>query len=230
MTKLSIIIPILNEEDTILQTLRALQTLRPKGHEIIVVDGGSKDTSLSQSESLADQIVQVTTGRSRQMNAGARVASGEVLLFLHADTLLPEGADELIFSRMRRTGKDWGRFDVRLSGRHFLLRVVEFLMNWRSRLSGIATGDQAIFVRDRLFQSIGGFPEIDLMEDIAISKILKRFGRPLCLWQRVETSSRRWEKNGTFHTILLMWYLRLAYWLGASPRKLSRFYGGLKSS
>ncbi len=230
MTKLSIIIPILNEADTIPRTLRALQPLRAKGHELIVVDGGSKDASLRQSQSLADRIIESSTGRSRQMNSGAQVASGEVLLFLHADTFLPQGADQLILSRMRQSGKAWGRFDVRLSGKNLLFRMIECLMNWRSRLSGIATGDQGIFVSDRLFQSIGGFPEIDLMEDVALCKVLKRFGPPLCLWQRVETSSRRWEENGTFRTIFLMWYLRLAYCLGTPPGKLIKSYGRLKSS
>lgn len=158
------------------------------------------------------------------MNAGSKVARGEVLLFLHADTFLPEGADKLIIDGLNQQGKSWGRFDVRLSGRHFLLRITEWLMNWRSRLTGITTGDQGIFVQRKLFEAVGGFPEIDLMEDIALSKTLKRQGRPLCLRHRVLTSSRRWEKNGIFRTIVLMWFLRLAYLLGADARSLAQFY------
>ncbi len=221
---ISFIIPVLNEGTLIAHSLSALQPLRSRGHEIIVVDGGSEDFSPAISWPLADRVVLSPAGRSRQMNAGAREAGGEILLFLHADTSLPERADLLILSEMKRHGKSWGRFDVRLSGRHPLLRIVECLMNWRSRLSGIATGDQGIFVTREAFHSVGGFPEIDLMEDIALSRLLKRIGSPLCLRQKVVTSSRRWEKNGILRTILLMWRLRLAYFLGADPRELARRY------
>ncbi len=221
---ISFIIPVLNEGALITHSLSVLQPLRSRGHEVIVADGGSKDSSAAESQPLADRVVLSLAGRSRQMNAGAREARGEVLLFLHADTRLPEGADRLILSEMKRHGRIWGRFDVRLSGSHPLFRVVEWLMNWRSRLSGIATGDQGIFVRREVFQSVGGFPEIDLMEDIALSRLLKKSGLPLCLRQKVVTSSRRWEKNGILRTVLLMWRLRLAYFLGADPGKLARRY------
>ena len=224
-TKISVIIPVLNEETVIAQSLSALQPLRLHGHEIIVADGGSEDSSRTLSLPLADRVIVGPRGRARQMNAGAREASGEILLFLHADTFLPRGADLLITSKMKRHRGIWGRFDVRLSGKHPLFRVIENLMNWRSRLSGIATGDQAIFIGRELFLSIGGFPEIDLMEDIALSRVLKRIGPPLCLWQRVETSSRRWEKTGLLRTVLLMWRLRLAYHLGVDPHDLARRYG-----
>jgi rSAM/selenodomain-associated transferase 2 len=222
--KISIIIPVLNEAPVITQTLSALQPFRMKGHEVIVVDGGSEDTSVTRSRPLADHVVWSPQGRSRQMNAGARVASGEILLFLHADTFLPDWADGFIISGMRQRGRTWGRFDVRLSGEHPLLRLIEYLMNWRSRLSGIATGDQGIFVRREVFQLVGGFPEIDLMEDIALTKALRKEGRPLCLRPKVVTSSRRWEDNGMIRTVLLMWYLRLVYFLGADPNRLSRLY------
>ncbi len=222
--KLSIILPTLNEAPVIVQTLTALQPLREAGHEVIVVDGGSDDDTITLSRPYADKIIQGPRGRSRQMNAGAKLASGEILLFLHADTFLPRRADRLIIEGMNGKRRKWGRFDVKLSGKHPLLRAIEFLMNWRSRLSHIATGDQAIFLKRDLFESIGGFPEIDLMEDIALSKILKRFGRPLCLWQRVLTSSRRWEGKGLFRTIFLMWFLRLSYFLNADPKRLARLY------
>jgi rSAM/selenodomain-associated transferase 2 len=158
------------------------------------------------------------------MNAGARASRGAVLLFLHADTRLPEGGLDAVVAGLERSRRAWGRFDVRISGTSAMLPVVAFLMNARSRLSGIATGDQAIFVRRGAFEAAGGFPEIPLMEDVALSRALKRGSRPLCLRQRVVTSGRRWEKNGVLRTILLMWRLRWAYALGADPRRLARLY------
>ena len=208
-------------------TLSSLQSLRLSGHEVIVVDGGSQDTTEMLAQPLSDQFIRGPRGRARQLNAGARIAKGDILLFLHADTLLPESADLLIIDELRVSNKSWGHFDVILSGGHPLLRVVECLMNWRSRLTGIATGDQGIFMKKELFERVGGFPEIELMEDIALSKILKRYGAPLCLRQKVITSSRRWERNGILHTIFLMWRLRLAYALGADPDRLARSYGSL---
>lgn len=228
--KISMIIPILNEAGIITETLSHLQPFRVKGHEVIVVDGGSDDASQMSSRPLADQVICSPQGRSRQMNAGARIACGEILLFLHADTFLPEGADSFVISGMKEKGRVWGRFDVHLSGRHPLFRPIEHLMNWRSRISGIATGDQGIFVSSETFKSVSGFPEIDLMEDIALSRILKRVGPPLCLRQKVATSSRRWERNGILRTVLLMWYLRLAYASGADPQGLARLYRRSKPS
>ena len=222
--KISMIIPTLNEAGIITETLSQLQPFRVKGHEVIVVDGGSDDASQRLSRPLADRVICSPQGRSRQMNAGARIARCEILLFLHADTFLPEGADGFVISGMKQKGRVWGRFDVHLSGRHPMLRLIEFLMNRRSRLSSIATGDQGIFVRRETFMSVSGFPEINLMEDIALSKILKRVGPPLCLRQKVVTSSRRWERNGILRTVLLMWSLRLAFALGADPQDLARLY------
>ncbi len=227
---ISMVIPVLNEARLIVQTLSALHPFRATGHEVIVVDGGSADDSVILSQPLSDRTISCHPGRSRQMNAGARIASGDVLLFLHADTLLSKDAAHWIIDGLKQQRKHWGRFDVRLSGKHYFLRIVEYLMNWRSRLTGIATGDQAIFVRRELFESVGGFPDIDLMEDIALSKILKRYGRPLCLRQWVVTSSRRWEKNGVLRTILHMWRLRLAYAFGADPRRLAQLYEPRESS
>jgi rSAM/selenodomain-associated transferase 2 len=222
---LSIIIPCLNEAEGIAGTLAALEPVRRRGAEVIVVDGASDDGTAERAAPLADVVFAAPRGRASQMNAGADRARGEILLFLHADTLLPEAADALIIDGLKRARRSWGHFDVRIDGRHPLLRAVERLMNARSRLTGIATGDQAIFVTRTLFTATGGFPDIPLMEDIELSKRLKRFGAPLCLNHRIVTSGRRWQKRGVLRTILLMWGLRLAYSLGADPRRLAVRYG-----
>lgn len=222
---LSIIIPCLNEADGIAGALTALAPLRARGAEIIVVDGGSSDGTAERAAPLADAVIGAARGRAVQMNAGAARARGEILLFLHADTLLPDAADALVIEGLERARRGWGRFDVTIAGRHPLLRIVGRLMNLRSRLTGIATGDQAIFVTRSLFTAAGGYPEIALMEDVALSKLLKRFGPPLCLRHRLTTSGRRWEENGVLRTIVRMWHLRLAYWLGADPGKLALRYG-----
>jgi len=221
---LSIVVPTLDEGEAIVGTLAALQPLRARGCEVIVADGGSADGTVALARPLADAVVASEPGRARQQNAGAAAARGDVLLFLHADTRLPAGADALIAGGLGRAGRGWGRFDVRLSGRHPMLRVIERMMGLRSRLFGIATGDQAIFVRRERFVEVGGFPEIELMEDVALSKALKRRGRPLCLRERVTTSSRRWERDGVYRTMVMMWRLRLAYWLGADPAALADRY------
>jgi rSAM/selenodomain-associated transferase 2 len=221
---LSIIIPCLNETDGIAEALAALAPLRARGTEVIVVDGGSRDDTAGRAAPLADLVIASPRGRALQMNAGAARARGEILVFLHADTRLPESADALIVDGLTRSRRGWGRFDVTIAGRHPLLGLVARLMNLRSRLTGIATGDQAIFVTKSLFMAAGGYPEIALMEDVELSKRLKRFGPPLCLKHRLTTSGRRWEKRGVLRTILLMWRLRLAYWLGADPGKLAIRY------
>ena len=225
MSKLSIIIPVLNEGDDIAAALDALGHLRTAGTEVIVVDGGSRDATVERAQLRADRVVLATRGRALQMNAGAERASGDVLLFLHADTRLPAEADRVVLNGLDQSRRVWGRFDVKIDGRSRLLPVVAWLMRLRSRLTGIATGDQAIFLRREAFQVVGGFPTIALMEDIAICKRLKRLGRPLCLRACVTTSGRRWEKNGVLSTILLMWRLRFAYFLGADPKQLARQYG-----
>jgi len=217
--KLSIIIPALDEAAGIVAALEALAPLRASGHEVIVADGGSGDGTRELAAALADRVVAAPRGRARQMNAGAGVAGGHALLFLHADTRLPANADRLIFHSLKK--HLWGRFDVAIDGRSPLLPVVAFFMNLRSRLTGIATGDQAIFVRRDAFP---GFPEIALMEDVAFSKAMKRRTPPACLRDKISTSGRRWERNGVARTVLLMWRLRLAYFLGASPDELARQY------
>jgi rSAM/selenodomain-associated transferase 2 len=221
--KISIIIPVLNEERNLSKTLAELQSFRCSGHEIIVVDGGSVDRSLELAHEMSDTVLVSNPGRALQMNSGAAVATGDVLLFLHADTVLPENAAQHMATC--QTGKNfWGRFDVRLSSDRKIYRLIEFLMNWRSRLTSIATGDQAIFIGQKLFNKIGGFPEIALMEDIALSRSLKKISRPVCLQHKVITSSRRWEQKGVITTVVLMWKLRLYYYFGVSPEKLSRLY------
>jgi rSAM/selenodomain-associated transferase 2/rSAM/selenodomain-associated transferase 1 len=224
MTRLSIIVPVLNEGTTITVQLAALQTLRAAGVEIVVVDGSSSDGTADLARPLADRLLVAPRGRALQMNAGARASRGEVLLFLHADTTLPAVADALVVHAIN-AGALWGRFDVKIDGTHPLLRVVECLMNWRSRLTGIATGDQAIFVRREVFERVGGFPEIPLMEDVALSSQLRKIAPPACLREPVTTSGRRWEKLGVLRTILLMWRLRAAYFFGADPQQLAIVYG-----
>ena len=221
--RLSIIVPVLNEADGIAGFLQALAPLRSQGVELILVDGGSSDGSLALALPWADAVIATAKGRAVQMNAGAAVASGEALLFLHADTWLPANAIEAIRSALEQ-GACWGRFDVCIEGRSAWLRVLSFFMNWRSRLTGIATGDQAIFVTRQAFHSVGAFPVIDLMEDIALSMALKKLARPCCLSLRVRTSGRRWERHGLVRTMVLMWRLRLAYFLGADPNRLAHRY------
>jgi len=224
MPDISIILPALNEEAHISAGLEALQPLRGQNCELIVVDGGSQDRTVSFAAPLVDQVIVSPTGRAAQMNAGAQQASGAIFWFLHADSLPPPAAADLIRTALSDPRRHWGRFDVRLSGRQSGLRMVETLMNVRSRLTGIATGDQGIFVRREPFRQIGGYPPIALMEDIALSQSLKRLSRPVCLRPPLITSSRRWERDGVARTILLMWRLRLAYFLGVNPVRLARIY------
>lgn len=221
---LSFIIPTLNEASLIEACLGSLQVLRRRGHEVIVVDGHSRDHTLRLATPLADHTFTASPGRASQMNAGATRAVGKLLIFLHADTWLPEHGEQILCAVLRKQSEVWGHFDVRLSGKQRLLRVVEFSMNLRSRITGIATGDQVIFVAPTLFQRVGGFPNLPLMEDVALSQNLKRIRQPICLRARATTSSRRWEERGILRTVLLMWCLRLAYALGIDPLWLARMY------
>lgn len=222
---LSIIIPVLDEAATIVDALAALAPLRDRGAEVIVVDGGSSDRTPDVAAPHADRVLAAPRGRASQMNAGAAAATHDVLLFLHADTRLPPRADRSVGEGLTRSGRVWGRFDVRIEGKSPLLPIVAWSMNSRSRLTGICTGDQAIFVARDAFERVGRYPDIPLMEDIALSVALKRVRRPLSLRERVTTSGRRWEKRGVVRTILLMWRLRLAYFFGAEPHDLARRYG-----
>lgn len=214
----------LNEADTIEGTLKSLQILRSKACELIVVDGGSQDATCLLAEPLADYVLASDTGRAIQMNAGAAQAKGKVLLFLHADTRLPADAHQLIIKGLEVSQRQWGYFAVRLSGKQGLFRLIETMMTLRSRLTNIATGDQAMFVTRRLFKSVEGFPGIALMEDITLSRQLKHTGRPLCIAQPVLTSSRRWEDKGIIRTLILMWSLRVKYFLGADSETLRALY------
>lgn len=226
--QLSIIIPVLNEAGGLPGLLDHLAPLRACGAEVIVVDGGSGDGSQQIALRAGAQVICTERGRARQMNAGASTAHGEVLLFLHADTMLPLCAGQAIETAIRRSARAdevaWGHFAVRIDGRAFMLRVVARLMNWRSRFTGIATGDQAMFMTRRAFEAVGGFPDQPLMEDIEMSKRLLARSRPICLMDRVVTSGRRWEVNGVWRTIWLMWRLRWHYWRGVPASELARSY------
>jgi len=224
VTRLSIIVPVLDEGETIAPQLDALAPLRAGGAEVIVVDGGSQDATPALAALRADRVLTAPRGRASQMNAGTRAAAGDVLLFLHADTSLPPGADHCVAAAVAG-GRLWGRFDVRIKGEHPLFGLIAGLMNRRSRLTGIATGDQAIFVTREAFAAVGGYPDIPLMEDIVLSRRLKRLSRPACLTARVTTSGRRWEQRGVLRTILTMWRLRLAFFFGADPQGLALAYG-----
>ena len=225
--------PVLQEGATLVQRLRALRPLRARGAQLVVVDGGSTDATWPLARAHADQVLCAARGRASQMNAGAQALlvdpAIDTLLFLHADTQLPDDADRAIAQALAQHKRGaptvWGRFDVHIDGPHPLLRVVERMMNWRSRVSGIATGDQAIFVQRAAFEAVGGFPAMALMEDIALSAKLKRLSPPACVKVSVHTSARRWEKHGVLRTVLLMWWLRAAYFWGAAPAALARRYG-----
>lgn len=221
--RLSIIMPVLNEAGAVVATLAALAPLQAEGHELIVVDGGSSDGTAALCHAQGYRVLDAPRGRARQMNAGAAVAQGAVLLLLHADTQLPPAASSLLLDAIAR-GAVWGRFDVHIDGRSAMLPVIARLMNWRSRLSGIATGDQAIFVRRDVFERIGGFPDQALMEDIELSRRLRAIAGPACLRARVLTSGRRWDSRGVWPTIVLMWRLRWRYWRGVPADTLAKLY------
>lgn len=223
MGRVSIVIPTLNEASNIARTLFGISAWRDQGHEVIVVDGYSEDATASVAEPLCDRVVQSPAGRASQMNAGAAVASGDLLLFLHADTTLPDPAS-VELNRVFERAECWGRFNVRLDAEAAIFRVIEYCMNWRSRLTNIATGDQAIFVSRGLFERSGGFPQIALMEDIAMSAKLSRIARPIVLQCRVTSSARRWQQNGVLRTIVKMWCLRAAFFFGVSSEWLRVVY------
>lgn len=222
--QLSIIIPILDEAHHLPRLLHHLELFRDRGVEIIVVDGGSMDHSVTLSSRWGARVISASRGRARQMNAGASIAQGDVLLFLHADTFLPNRAEQQIMLAMEATSRVWGRFAVEIQGRAWMLKIVALLMNIRSCLTGIVTGDQAMFMYRHAFIKVGGFPDLPLMEDITLSQHLLTLSRPICLTSKVITSGRRWEKKGVWRTIFLMWRLRWAYWRGVPADQLAQIY------
>jgi len=233
--KVSIIIPVLNEERNLPRMREHLYAIQQQGHEVIIIDGGSRDHTLMLAYEITNTVIVSKPGRALQMNSGAAVASGELLLFLHADTFLPENAMQILsesFPKDRSLGDQsqkknyWGRFNVRLSSDRLVFRLIETLMNWRSCVTSIATGDQAIFIDKNLFERVACFSEIALMEDIEMSRRLKKIAKPVCIKSQVITSSRRWEEHGVVKTVLLMWKLRLYYFFGVSPEKLQQLYSG----
>ena len=230
---LSIIIPLLNEAGNLPELIAHIVRLDPAPQQVILVDGGSVDGSVAIADSVLKStevaqsiidwhVIESTVGRAQQMNAGAILATGDVLLFLHADTELPADATDNI--RQAVAQYDWGRFDVGLDSREPLLKIVGLMINQRSRLMSIATGDQAIFIKKSVFEQIGGYPDQPLMEDIELCKRLKKISRPACLKSKVTTSARRWQQHGTWRTIFLMWHLRFDYWRGVSPDVLKQRY------
>lgn len=234
ISTISIIIPILNEADNLPRLFENIASLTPLPTQILLVDGGSADGSMGVAQALMDtvsnskqstisgQVIESTAGRATQMNAGAVLATGDILLFLHADTQLPKTA---IYEIVQSASKaEWGRFDVRLDSDDPMLWLVSQMMNGRSRVTGIATGDQAIFVKKSLFEHIGGYPNQPLMEDIELCKRLKSIAKPLCLKHKVSTSPRRWQRHGTWRTIRLMWHLRFDYWRGVSAESIKQRY------
>ena len=221
--RLSVIVPTLDEALALVPTLGAAR--QPGVHELLVVDGGSGDDTVAVARTLADRVLVVPRGRATQMNAGAAVASGDVLLFLHADTRLPAGYPVMVAQALARAAVVGGRFDVRLDAPGVAYRVLGRAISLRSRLTGVSTGDQAIFVRRAVFEQLGGYPPVPLMEDVAFCRALKRTGAVACLRTSVLTSARRWERHGLARTVLLMWGLRAAYYAGVSPARLARAYG-----
>lgn len=222
---LSIVVPVLNEALHIQSCLQPLQSWRHQGLlEVIIVDGGSEDGTMGMVQPLCDLSFTAGKGRARQMNAGAQRAQGQFLLFLHADTRMPENAVTHLLKQLETQALTWGRFDVNFGRSHPAYRLIAFMMNLRSRLTGIATGDQGIFVKTDVFLRNGGYADIPLMEDVELCRRLRRLSRPLCLSQALHPSVRKWEEHGILPTIVLMWRLRLRYALGGAPEKLHRLY------
>ena len=225
--RLAVILPVLDEAATIEAALRRLAPLRQRGAAVVVVDGGSGDGTARLAAPLADRVLAAPRGRALQMNAGARTeqaSAADVLLFLHADTALPADADRIVLRALANSERCWGRFDLRLDGAGWSLRLIERLVNWRSRATGIATGDQAIFVERSVFIALDGFAPLPLMEDIDFSRRAKRLSAPLALRETVLTSARRWQRHGVWRTVALMWWLRFAYFCGADPARLAHRY------
>lgn len=225
---ISVIIPTYNEESTLSATINSVRqsASAADNFQIIVTDGGSTDKTIEIAKNERCQIVNSKKGRGNQLNAGAQAADGNILLFLHADTYLPDSFDVLVKNAINSNAGfyNWGRFNIKLSGNHIFFRLIETMISLRSRVTGIATGDQAIFLERKLFEKISGYKDIPLMEDIELTKRLRRISAPICLSNTVITSSRRWENDGIVRTILLMWLLRGLYFIGVNPTTLQKYY------
>lgn len=221
---LSIIVPVLNEARQLPSFLQHLMLWKSKGCEVLLVDGGSTDDTVSMVREMGLSIMAAKCGRANQMNAGAATTKGQMLLFLHADTYLPDKANQIIHHALTNKRHAWGRFNVCITGASQVLPIIATLMNIRSSITGIATGDQAMFMTRTAFDEVKGFPVLPLMEDIALSVELKKISAPICLKCKVTTSGRRWEKKGVLRTVLLMWRLRFAYWRGVPAYRLAEMY------
>lgn len=224
MSGLSIIIPVLNEEHFLAVNKERLVSLLQEGHEILIVDGGSQDDSVSIARSLGCEVFCTRASRGHQLGYGANRSKNDVLLFLHADTHLPSHTAKMVAQALVGPEQRWGRFDVRFSNPHPVFRVIAWFMNKRSCLTGIVTGDHALFIKRELYFSCGGYRDVPLMEDVELCRRLKKHASPVCLSEEVVTSSRRWEQNGIFKTVIMMWWLRLMFFFGWSPEKLARLY------
>lgn len=224
MPKLSIIIPVLNEKQFLARNREAFTSLLKSGHEILIVDGGSQDNSIQAAHELGCKAFATKASRGHQLHYGAERSRHELLLFLHADTLLPLHATEVIVQTLSKPDRLWGRFNVRFSSSKLVFRVIAWLMNKRSCLTGIVTGDHAMFIRRECYFNCGGYSDIPIMEDVEFCLRLKRIASPVCLSDEVITSSRKWEQKGVFSTILTMWKLRLMFFFGISPEKLAKLY------
>ena len=224
---LTIVIPVLNEARILPARLEALQFVRSRNVELIVVDGGSTDDSLDIARPLCDRTLKAPAGRAKQMNEGARQASSEWLLFLHADTRLEAEAFEALLEALSGD-PDWGWFDVRIEGKHPFLTLTAAMMNARAGLTKVATGDQGLFVRKTLFDAVGGFPDMPLMEDVALSKVLRDIAKSTVVRTPLVTDGRRWDQGGWFRTVLRMWGLRFAFWAGVGPDRLANYYAHVR--
>jgi len=226
LPSVAVVIPVYNEAEILPNVLPTVQALTVS--ELCFVDGGSEDETRHILAASGVKYMQSLAGRAVQMNAGSNACKSDIILFIHADTILSQSHIEAIKECMQDENVVGGHFDVQLSGIHWMFRVIEWMMNFRSCLTGISTGDQCQFVRRSAFEKMGGFPEQALMEDIELSKRLKRLGKMVCVHEKVITSSRRWQKHGISRTILLMWKLRILYFFGVKPNKLANIYRNVR--
>ena len=224
MQSFSIIVPVLNEEVFLTRYLNVFRRFLNDGHEIIIIDGGSSDNSARLTQELGCKVLISKPSRGLQQHVGALQSENEILLFLHADTNLPNDAFSLIHQALKSSNKSWGRFDVSFSNSSLIYKIIAWMMNKRSCLTGIVTGDHIIFTTRSSYFKSGGFADIPIMEDIDISKRLKLISKPICLKHKVVTSSRKWEQQGVSKTIIKMWCLRTLFFFGVSSKRLARLY------